>query len=465
MSPVYAGHTKTGAIYPPRPSAKSFRAVKTAWPERSSQPQLPPPAALTSAEATLKELDLTGWSFALDSSQCVGLSVQLSTLVRMLLAPSTDDQRKEWARRLVLVAQEQLPDAGTELKHLYTSLGRESWEVARQRKRREQLWSSAVGAATPKAAKSRREDRMEREEMAAELAHFTAVLRRAISRKEFASNKRATKDVLPPEPEVEAGGFAPDVLRAGKAHFTSVDEAGAAAAGAYDPFAASALGGAGTETAVRYCRPLWAVPEGGDGTRLQATLRFEPGVAHGDSVLVAGPDGEQLPLLTPPGVRNVCRILASVPAPSDSTGARAPEGTQGTGGLLVDVLPLGPNAAPQKRLGLDGGHELILPSYATPFTSLVFATPIHLGDGARRVPSGRKPPPRKKVGGAKELVGANAIFEQSEEEEEEEAPSSAVPQRAASPAEAEPAPSPAAMAVPSAMSATSPAAAQVEGRR
>ena len=45
---------------------------------------------------------------------------------------------------------------------------------------------------------------MEREEMAAELAHFTAVLRRAISRKEFASNKRATKDVLPPEPEVEA---------------------------------------------------------------------------------------------------------------------------------------------------------------------------------------------------------------------------------------------------------------------
>ena len=229
---------------------------------------------------------------------------------------------------------------------------------------------------------------MEREEMAAELAHFTAVLRRAISRKEFASNKRATKDVLPPEPEVEAGGFAPDVLRAGKAHFTSVDEAGAAAAGAYDPFAASALGGAGTETAVRYCRPLWAVPEGGDGTRLQATLRFEPGVAHGDSVLVAGPDGEQLPLLTPPGVRNVCRILASVPAPSDSTGARAPEGTQGTGGLLVDVLPLGPNAAPQKRLGLDGGHELILPSYAAPFTSLVFATPIHLGDGARRVPSG-----------------------------------------------------------------------------
>jgi len=255
MSPVYAGHTKTGAIYPPRPSAKSFRAVKTAWPERSSQPQLPPPAALTSAEATLKELDLTGWSFALDSSQCVGLSVQLSTLVRMLLAPSTDDQRKEWARRLVLVAQEQLPDAGTELKHLYTSLGRESWEVARQRKRREQLWSSAVGAATPKAAKSRREDRMEREEMAAELAHFTAVLRRAISRKEFASNKRATKDVLPPEPEVEAGGFAPDVLRAGKAHFTSVDEAGAAAAGAYDPFAASALGGAGSRWRRATMRP------------------------------------------------------------------------------------------------------------------------------------------------------------------------------------------------------------------
>ena len=34
-------------------------------------------------------------------------------------------------------AGEQLPDAGTELKHLYTSLGRESWEAARLRKRRE----------------------------------------------------------------------------------------------------------------------------------------------------------------------------------------------------------------------------------------------------------------------------------------------------------------------------------------
>ena len=48
-------------------------------------------------------------------------------------------------------------------------------------------------------------------------------------------------------------------------------------------------------------------------------------MANADSV--AGPDGEQMPLLTPPGVRNVQRVLASVPA-ARSEGPRAPEGTQ-----------------------------------------------------------------------------------------------------------------------------------------
>ena len=45
----------------------------------------------------------------------------------------------------------------------------------------------------------------------------------------------------------------------------------------------------GNGQAVRYCQPLWEVPEGGDGSRLQAVLRFEPGIAHGDTVLVAAP--------------------------------------------------------------------------------------------------------------------------------------------------------------------------------
>ena len=87
-------------------------------------------------------------------------------------------------------------------------------------------------------------------------------------------------------------------------------------------------------------------------------MRFEPGVAHGDSVLVAGPDGEQLPLLTPPGVRNVQRVLASVPAPVDTE--RAPKGTEANATLFLDIVPLGPVAAPDgmlRRLRRDHGDS------------------------------------------------------------------------------------------------------------
>ena len=68
---------------------------------------------------------------------------------------------------------------------------------------------------------------------------------------------------------------------------------------------------------MRYCDPYWGPPQGGDGRWLQATLRFEPPLVSGERVLVAGPYGEQLPLHTPYGVKNVQRAPTRIDAVSE----------------------------------------------------------------------------------------------------------------------------------------------------
>ena len=379
-------------IYPPRVPGHR----RLAWPERHASPPSHssrlPPAAVQSAEANLRELDLSGWRFARsrgEEENCVEVSLALTTLVRLLTTRGSDAERLEWARRLVLQAQEELPDAS--LRHLWTSLGRESWEAARLRQKREQAEAAKPPSPTfnqpiqPTAVTADSTTMgLAREELAAELMHFTAMLRKAIPR---TRGSLATKAETPPEPQLEASDIVPDVLRAGKASFSSLDGSSSGGGGGLgasqyaEPINNMALVGGGYEAAIRYCQPLWAAPEGGDGSRLQATLRFEPGVAHGDTVLVVGPDGEQMPLLTPPGVRNVQRVLASVVAPL-AAAARAPEGTKAGSRLLIDIVPLGPNAAPLDKLSVDGVN-VILPSYAAPFTSLVLALPVAGGRGGR----------------------------------------------------------------------------------
>merc|ERR1719269_470893 len=98
-------------------------------------------------------------------ARCVEVSLELGTLCRLLTCQCSEAERVEWARRLLLQAQEELPDAN--LKNLWTSLGRESWEASRLRKRREAEAEAAAAAAraAPADAKS------DREELAAELRH------------------------------------------------------------------------------------------------------------------------------------------------------------------------------------------------------------------------------------------------------------------------------------------------------
>ena len=430
------------AIYPPRPANR-----RLAWPA-NNKPVAPPPRAplaLVDAAANLSDLDISGWTFEpgpRDDKACVQVSLELGTLCRLLTCPCSQDERNEWARRLVLQAQERLPDSA--LKHLFSSIGRESWETARLRKRRETEADTAHAAPASDAG-------MDREELAAELAHFTASLRRAIATRDFNTPSRAKKATEGTAPDqVEATAFTPDVLRAGKASFGPADEHDSAQLEApLSPF--RSLGG--RETAVRYCQPVWEVPEGYDGSRVQATLRFDPGVCHGDTVLVAGPDGVQMRLVTPPGVRNVQRVLASVPAPAELGAARVPEGTEAGTALLLDIVPLGPRAAPYDSLVVDD-ITIVLPNYAAPFTSLVLALPADADGaatpdaGSSRPPTPRAPPPATQParvsGGSPTTGGASA--------------------RSRGPAAAEPRAHPAAAAVVS-VNANAPSEADEASRR
>ena len=259
------------------------------------------PEVVLSAQRTLDDLDLQGWQFhkaAADanpaSSSQVRVDMPLSTLVRLLTTPVSDEQRHEWARRLALECQERLPDAT--LQHLYTSIGRESWEQhrlneqrkqqqqqqqrqeqQRQRQQRQRQQGSRASAVDPQS---------DREALAAELNHITAQIRKAILQQKRAQAKleqQASKaDVVAPADDlVSETTFEPDALRPRPRRTRASPP--------------TVAGGAdGSAPPIRSLVAHWAVPAGGDGTRMQATLRFEPGIVHGDRVVVSGPKGESM---------------------------------------------------------------------------------------------------------------------------------------------------------------------------
>jgi hypothetical protein len=375
---------------------------------------------MTSAEKNFEQLDLRGWSFSKVESDNtrlpggnVSCTMDLSTLVRLLTATSGEEQRHEWARRLVLEASERLPNAG--LKNLWTSIGRESWREAQSRRQRERervaLPAASVVASAPPPIPGAA---AEREELAAELNHMIAALRRAILHQKRAGDRDDDKAPLAPEDPVSTESFVPDVLRAGKAgsHTStaaSADDGGAGGVG--DSGAHS-----GVDTAILYCEPTWrrAAVAGGASSagRLQATLRFEPpGIAYGDRVVVAGPDGTPMPLLAPPGVQHLQRVLVSLPDPKGA--AAGGKNSLAGAALRIDIIPLGADALPGSLVVVDG-VSVALPSYAAPFTSLVLAMPSAL-DGipsSGLLPTRRHPqtPSRQNPAKAVEADGRGTLF-------------------------------------------------------
>lgn len=143
--------------------------------------------------------------------------------------------------------------------------------------------------------------------------------------------------------------------------------------------AQQAGGGAGSGTAVAMteasavlaCFPRWAAVPGKG--RLQATLRFDPpGVCAGDPVSVAGPRGDQLPLLVPPGVMHVHSALASISA--DASVQRTRETA-----LRLEIVALEHAAVASGRLSVrwNGADiEIALPPNATAGAALTLALPF-----------------------------------------------------------------------------------------
>ena len=333
-------------------------------------------AAVVSSEATLASLGLNDFEYtATAGGNTARITMDASTLVRLLTTRVSYEQRVEWARHIVLEAQERLP--GAPLRNLWTSVGRESWEL--HCRRHSQQAARAGGAMAARGADGAPLDgaMAERETLATEINQLVWSLTSQMRKlgvsgglvgppdKVAGANRPADVGAL-----VEAAAFTPDVLRAAP-HTSSLPTAGEAVASGAWIHEEGFVRDATSDRAVLFCTPAWA--ETGGGERMQAVMNFSPGVGHGDSVLVMGPDGEQRELQIPPGLMNVQRVLASLPSVVGR--GRADPAAASPLPLRVDITPLSPTAAPGDSL-LVGGVELTLPSYAAPATSLVVALPV-----------------------------------------------------------------------------------------
>ena len=262
----------------------------------------------------------------------------------------------------------------------------------------------------------------EREALATEIMEMVTALQRALVTR--TAEPLATKAVSAHDGggvEVEAPAL--DVLRSGRAATKPIDGGRRAADGALaaaaggssvqlepaasrgalptrqaapathgrdgraDEDALEAYGGGGVAAqrdglAVYFCQPAWDADSARQ--RWQALLRFDPGVSSGDHVLVAGPEGEQMPLLIPLGLQNVQRVVASLPYLRARSPSRA-EGSRAGTSLRVDICPLGPRTGAGDRV-MVRGFPLTLPPDAVPNTSVVVALPVELEDGAAAAP-------------------------------------------------------------------------------
>ena len=315
---------------------------RVAWPPgRVSASKRAPPATLHSAEASFEALGIRHDTLAFtpaDGGGSARISMDVSSLMRLLTTPASQEERVEWARHLVLEAQQRLPDA--HLRHLWTSVGREGWHAHRLRfaagggggqlrgsKRATSAGNApnsplslrtvvhqARGAREAEERQARAtEEREERELIASELQWLSCRLRGALARQRAQdANDRQTDKLSPLAQEEsvdEETSFVPDVLRAGRANISSTDAddgdaassgaaggthggvgggvGGGSVAAAWGSAASSASpaaswGSTGTTPAVLYCQPTWV--EVLNGSRWQATLHFVPGISQGDEV-------------------------------------------------------------------------------------------------------------------------------------------------------------------------------------
>ena len=306
-----------------------------AWPPgRVSASKRVAPATLHSAEASFEALGIRHDTLAFtpaDGGGSARISMDVSSLMRLLTTPASQEERVEWARHLVLEAQQHLPDA--HLRHLWTSVGREGWHAHRLRFAAVQqlrgskratsagnapnsplslrtVVSQARGAREAEEREARATE--ERELLASELNWLSCRLRGALARQRAQDTNDRQPDKLSPlaqEESVEETGFVPDILRAGRAHITSTDAhdgavaSGGAAGGTHGGVGggvgggsvtaswgssassaspAASWGSTGTTPAVLYCQPTWV--EVLNGSRWQATLHFVPGISQGDEV-------------------------------------------------------------------------------------------------------------------------------------------------------------------------------------
>ena len=389
-----------------------------------------PPVALLSAEATLqRDLGLKPWEFSPanvepPAPRVTRVTLDVADLARILTAPSTAAQRLEWARNVVLEAQETLPSAG--LKHLYTSIGREGSEtwLANHRRRAawpdpqqsggaSTRWSSSAGqggTAQPGGAvggggrgaggdgePAPASVLAERAAFAAELMDFARQVQRAgrRARAERPKPDCAAAAAGDDSVEVDAHAMLLDVLRAARpaggppvaavgeapreGEVVEGERAGQRSARGASRAAPSRGSTVGAEVPVLLFQPRWRVG-GADGERVQALLRFQRGIGHGDRVVVKGPGGEpadQYPLIVPRGMLNLERVLASLPARS-SRSRRTRGG--GVGEMLrVDIVLLPPEPVESGKI-LVGGVTLVLPPWSAPGTSLVVALPVPSAD-------------------------------------------------------------------------------------
>ncbi|KAL1524375.1 hypothetical protein AB1Y20_019271 [Prymnesium parvum] len=280
----------------------------------------------------------------------VPVHIDVIGLVRVLLGPSTEEQRYDWARYLLLQAQ----ISDSDLHHLFHSFHKRG---AHWQRELHQLRMSVGHPSSPSEALA------EREELASDLAELAAQwaqLSKLHARDETAdrvSEQTAKRVGAGLVGEDELHGLH-DVLR--RAPTTAA------------PRAAPKLEEAMAADSLRLCRPTWQA--GAEPKLVQAVLRFEPpGVEAGERVIVEGPGGEQLTLVVPSGVMHVQRALACVNRNTLSKSDNF---------LQLDIVPLPFDVAPGGRIEV-AGVAFVLPQNAVPGSSLCVALPTNSGSSAR----------------------------------------------------------------------------------
>ena len=288
----------------------------------------------------------------------VPVTIDVLGLVRVLVGPSTEEQRFDWARYLLIQARQ----SDSDLRNLYHSLHKKgpNWHRELQQLRR---GSAAAPQSRGSGSSSSSQATTEREDLAADMAELAAQWAQlALAKSPEAEPDEAAK-ANDDFDEIEESAVLQDVLRSGNAHTSSAPRS--------EPEQEEQRGEADS---LRFCRPHWQ--QGADPKLAQATLRFEPGLEAGERVLVEGPAGEQLTLLVPPGLMHVQRALACV--------SRAPSRPDPRGGdpksdqlmLQLDIVPLPLSAVPGGRLDV-AGVSFLLPPSAVPGASLCVALPLN----------------------------------------------------------------------------------------